>query len=225
MSVVQPSFLPWRGYFSLIAASDVFVFYDDVQFDKNGWRNRNKIKTPAGPRWITVPVLTKGRSHQMIKDTRIAGGRDWADKILKSLELNYKKAPYFGSYFPWLREVLRREWATVCELDIALTKGICVFLGIETELLRASDLEVASDMAPVARIVEICRRLGATRYLSGPTARAYIDDPDEFSRGGIELHYCDYRVDRYPQLCGEFVAQVSVVDLLFNCGEQSRNYL
>lgn len=225
ISIIQPSFLPWRGYFSLIAASDAFVFYDDVQFDKRGWRNRNKIKTPGGPRWITVPVLTKGLFHQKIQDTRVVYEDDWAGQILKTLEHNYKKAPHFHKYFPWLEEALRKKWETISDLDIALTKGICGFLRIETEFLRSSELGLAADLEPVERLVHICAQLKASRYLSGPSAKEYIKDSEEFSRGGIALEYYNYRLDAYPQLHGEFSAQVSVVDLLFNCGPESRNYL
>ena len=130
-AIIQPSFLPWRGYFAIIQAVDVFIFLDDVQYDRRGWRNRNKIKTQNGTQWISVPIDSKGRYDQLIMDTRICNETFWARKLLRTVELNYAKAPFFTSYFPWLSERLKNAGESLSELDIQTTLDICDFLNFK----------------------------------------------------------------------------------------------
>lgn len=221
--ILQPSFLPWRGVFDLIYRSDVFVFLDDVQYDKNSWRNRNVIKTPQGALWITVPILTKGKFPLPLLEAEISNQHGWAQKMLKSIQQNYSKAHFFKEYYPLLSESLSREWTSLVELDINLTVLIMGFLGLKKELVRSSELGV-SNADRNGRLLEICGKLRATHYLSGPSAKDYIDEK-AFQDNGTVLEYAEYAYPPYPQLYGDFVPQVSIIDLLFNCGPQAPEWI
>lgn len=223
--VIQPSFLPWRGYFHLIQRSDVFIFYDDVQYDKNSWRNRNQIKTNNGLQWITVPVLTKDRFGQKINEVQIdnISNKGWNRKIWNAVYQNYKKAKYFDKYSSFFEDLLSREWKNLSELDIYATKGICDMLGIRRRFYCSSELGIAGDR--VSRLVSICKKFKGDQYISGPSARDYIKSDGEFAKNGIKLEFHNYDYPKYEQLHGDFTPQVSIIDLLFNCGETSANYI
>lgn len=223
--IIQPSFIPWRGYFHLIERSDIFVFYDDVQYDKHSWRNRNIIKAQTGAQWLTVPVLIKNRFGQKIKDVQIdnLSNPRWGKKIWHSIDINYRKAAYFKLYAPFFEELLSRTWESISELDMYSTVKICELLGIKRAFYRSSELEVAGDK--IGRIVNICEKLKGTSYISGPSARSYIESDKEFKDRGIILEFHKYDYPEYPQLYGSFIPQVSIVDLLFNCGKDSYKYI
>ncbi len=216
--VLQPSYLPWLGYFDQIERADTFVFYDDVQYDKNSWRNRNRIKTSQGGQWITVPVLTKHRFGANINEIEINNNTPWASKHLKMLAQNYSKGPYFKEYIGLFESIYSREWMKLADLDIELVESISKVLGINTEFVLSSELNVKGDR--LERLMDICLKLGADRYLTGNSAKDYMDE-EAFAARGIEVEYQDYRHPDYPQLYGEFVSHLSIVDLLFNCGPQS----
>jgi len=215
--VLQPGYLPWLGYFDLLRRADVFVHYDDVQFDKHGWRNRNRIKGPAGAVWLTVPVFHRGRFGQPICDVEIDDRPDWRRKHLLTVAQSYARAPLVDAILPRLREILERPWRRLAELDIALVDWLAAELGIATPRHRAGDLGIGGTRNQ--RLVELCRRFGATRYLSGDAARAYLDVP-MFQDAGIEIAWHDYRHPTYPQLHGAFVPYLSALDLLLNVGER-----
>lgn len=216
--VLQPSYLPWLGYFDQINRADVFVFYDDVQYDKNGWRNRNRIKTPQGWQWITVPVITRNRFGAPISDVEIDNKTLWAAKHLKTLVQNYSKSPYFKEYIRLFKAIYSREWSRIAGLDIALIKSISEVLGINTKFATSSELNLEGDR--LERLLKICTKFGADRYLTGESAKDYMDE-GVFSSHGVEVEYQNYRHPVYPQLYGEFISHLSVVDLLFNCGPES----
>ena len=216
--ILQPSFVPWRGYFDLIRRADVFVFYDDVQYDTRGWRNRNRIKTPSGPIWLTVPVCTKGaRSRALrIDEARIAWGHGWRPRHLRVLEHSYLKAPFYQKVRRLLGAHYDRRPDLLCELTIPLTIDIARELGQGgTRFLRSSELGIAGERTE--RLVRICQHVGADRYLSGPSARAYID-PDAFEEAGVELEYMEYRYAEYPQLHPPYDPHVSILDLMMMLG-------
>lgn len=222
LAVLQPGYLPWLGFFDQVLRSDVFVIYDDVQFDKHGWRNRNRVKSPTGPVWLTVPVLHKGLGWQKILDVRINNDTDWPRKHLNTLRQLYSRAPYLDRFYPELERVLSQPWELIVDLDIELMKLFFGWLGIERTVVRSSMLGIDGDRSQ--RLLEFCRHFGADRYLSGAAARDYLDVP-MFNASGVEVEWQDYVHPVYPQQHGEFVPFLSAVDLLLNCGDKSIDVL
>lgn len=220
--VLQPGYLPWLGYFDQLRRADVFAHYDDVQFDKHGWRNRNRIKTPSGPQWLTVPVRHRGQGKPKINEIAIDGTSNWARKHLASLSQNYAKAPHATRYLPELEELLHRRWSNLAELDIAVATLMARWFQLEPVMVRTSELGVEGGQTE--RLVALCRHLGANRYLSGDAARDYLD-VSLFAQHGIEVEWQRYRHPEYPQLHGAFVPYLSAIDLLFNCGDDSARIL
>lgn len=216
--IVQPSYLPWLGYFAQMWRSDIFIIYDDVQYDKHGWRNRNRIKTPQGSQWLTVPVLHHGKGRPLISEVQIDNTQPWSRRHLQAISQNYRKAPYFADYIGRFTELLAKDWTHLLELDVAFLQILCDMLGLRRDVIRASTLGIEG--AGAERLVEICRHLGAGRFFEGAAGQDYIDS-SLFAAAGITLEYQDYRHPVYPQLHGEFVSHLSVVDLLFNVGPQS----
>ncbi len=216
--VLQPSYLPWLGYFDQIARSDVFVFYDDVQFDKNGWRNRNRIKSANGVQWLTVPVLHKGLGPQAINRVQISNKSQWSEKHLRTIAQSYAGAAYRDEVCELLLGYLTQPWTLLADLDIALIEGICGYLGLKRRFVRSSSLGIEGERSE--RLIRICDRFGAKSYLSGDAARAYLD-VDLFSAEGITVEWQGYSHPEYPQLHGSFVSHLSIVDLLMNSGSNS----
>jgi hypothetical protein len=220
--VLQPSYLPWLGYFDQLYKSDVFVLYDDVQYDKHGWRNRNRIKTDTGPLWLTVPVLTHGQGLPTNRDARIDARQPWARKHLQALRVNYAKAPAFGEVFDGLEAALQRPWTHLIDLNRAVLEALCRLLGLTRPILLSSELDVPGQKTE--RLIAICRALGAGRYLTGDAASEYLDET-QFAANDIRVEYHHYRHPVYAQLHGEFVPYLSVVDLLMNHGRESLGVL
>ncbi len=217
LAVLQPGYLPWLGFFDQLARSDVFVFYDDVQYDKNGWRNRNRIKTPAGPHWLTVPVNVK-HLGQRICDVEIENRSNWSKKHLGSIRQYYGKAPYFKDYFPAIESLLEQQWEKIIDLDLALIDQFVQWFGIDTEFYRSSQLNVQGERNE--RLLNLCLRFGAERYLSGNAAQDYLD-VDLFKSSGVEVCWQNYQHPVYPQILGDFIPYLSALDLLLNCGKES----
>lgn len=220
---MQSNYIPWKGYFDLIAAVDEFILYDDVQFTKRDWRNRNKIKTPQGLHWLTVPVRSKGRYSQAIRETEI-NGEDWAEGHWKSLVQNYSRAPCFSEVEEWLRPLyLEKHYYLLSELNSAFIKAICDYLGIKTRISRSSEYELWDGQTE--RLLGLCVQGKADEYISGPAAKDYLDEA-KFTEHGVNVAWFDYSgYPEYPQLWGDFVHGVSILDLLFNCGKDSINYM
>ena len=220
--VLQPSYLPWLGYFDQMHQADTFVFYDDVQYDRDGWRNRNRIRTHDGWQWLTVPVQLKGKFGARIGEVEIDPRRPWSKKHIASLSQSYARAPYVKAHLPALQAILSEPWSKIADLSIRLAEHICRELGIETETLRSSELAVTGSRNE--RLVTMCQRLGATHYLSGSAARSYLDVA-MFEQAGVQVEFHDYEHPTYPQVHGEFIPFLSVVDLMFNCGPDSLKIL
>jgi hypothetical protein len=220
--ILQPSYIPWRGYFHLIHLADVFVFFDDVQYTKRDWRNRNVVKGAHGLQWLTVPVVTRGRREQLIKDVEIDNSSPWNREHLSTLRHCYGQAAYFGKYQDLLEETYSRPWTNLCELDIALTCAIAERLNIRTQFVRSSVLNATG--ARTDRLVDLCKKLNITTYISGPSAQDYIV-PETFAREEIELVYHSYHYAEYAQRFAKFEPNVTILDLLFNCGDDSPRYI
>ncbi len=222
-AIHQPNFIPWAGFFYKWWKSDVLVLLDDVQFVRRGYTNRVKIKGPEGERWLTVPVIKKGRYHQTVNEVEIEPDLSWKKKISGSLQACYGKAPYFKDYFPGFEGVIEKDYALLADMNIALLVWLAQQLGIETRTIRASRLSGVSGQA-TERLVSICRSVGATKYLSGFGGQEYQEDKI-FRENNIEMAVYDFTPPVYPQLWGEFIGGLSVLDLLFNCGSESKSIL
>lgn len=222
VAVLQPGYLPWLGFFDQMLRSDTFVYYDDVQFDKHGWRNRNRIKSPNGPVWLTVPVLNSGRHGQRIDEVEIDNRSPWARKHVTAIAQNYARTPYVGRYLPQLEEVLSQRWERLVELDIAVVKLMCEWFGITRTIERSSKLEIEGGKSE--RLLEICRHFGADCYLSGDSAKDYLN-VDLFARNGIRVEWQSYQHPAYQQLHGDFIPYLSALDLMLNLGPDSFNIL
>lgn len=216
--VLQPGYLPWLGFFEQMLLADVFVYYDDVAFDKHGWRNRNRIKGPNGPLWLTVPVRHAGRGGQRVADVEIDAGRPWAKKHERSIRQSYARAPHLEPYASGIATLLHQDWRWLADLDMAVVALMCRWLGLSPVIRRSSDLGVTGERSQ--RLVGICRMLGADTYLSGATARNYLDVP-LFEKAGIAVRWQDYNHPIYTQLHGPFVSHLSVLDLVLNVGPES----
>jgi hypothetical protein len=220
--VLQPGYLPWLGFFDQMRRSDIFVYYDDVQFDKHGWRNRNQIKVPGGPQWLTVPILHHGQGRPLIKDTLIDRTSDWPRKHIGTLRQYYAKAPYLRRYLPELEELINRPWTHVVDLDIAVAAVMAAWLKLEPNIVRASALGVGGTQSE--RLLNLCMHFGATTYLSGSAARDYLDTAP-FAAHGVGVVWQDYQHPVYPQQHAPFVPYLSAIDLLLNCGDDSASIL
>jgi len=216
--ILQPAYIPWRGYFDQIANADVFVFFDDVQYDRRGWRNRNRIKTALGARWLTIPVHSRGVQieHTPINQIEIAWDKPWNEDHLHSLQSAYGRAPFFKQYFPLLIDYYNRKPALLADFTIDFTIALSRELGISTtRFLRSSSLNGKG--AKTDRLISILKELGADHYISGPAARNYIEK-EKFDRAGIRLEYMVYDYPEYNQLYPPFDPQVTILDLLFMTG-------
>ena len=216
--VLQPSYLPWIGYFEQMARADQFVFLDDVQFTRRDWRNRNKIRTKEGWAWLTVPIKQKNRYTQLLKETRIDNSTNWNKKHCETIRLNYSRAPFFEMYYPYFDSVYRKSWKFLLDLCYETTGCLKVFLNINTPTSKSSDLLVEGEKADL--ILNICQRLKASHYLTGSLARDYLSEKD-FSQKGIDLEYQEYKHPKYTQRYSGFVPNLSLIDLLFNAGDKS----
>jgi hypothetical protein len=223
--ILQPSYIPWRGYFDQIRRADLFIFYDDVQYDKHGWRNRNQIKTMHGKKWLTIPVNSKGATSGIpIKDVSIDWSKPWATTHLKSLTTSYNKAPYFKTYLPLLESFYERRDAFLADFTIALSIALARELGItSTRFLRSSEMSEIEGRK-TDRVIHILKRVGATHYICGPSAASYME-PDKFDAAGIPFEYMQYNYPEYPQLYPPFDPHVTILDLLFMTGKDAINYL
>jgi len=221
--IMQPGYLPWLGFFELMYRSDVFVVYDNVQYDKNGWRNRNRIKTPQGAQWLTVPVHSKDKPR--ISEVKIDNTKNWAKKHLKILESNYQRAPYFEEYFEKIKDILSKEWEKLLDLDLYLIENISELLGINRRMVLVSDLKIKHDDR-VGRLIEICKQFDAQVFYEPAGGKGYLDsEKNQFEKEGIGLVFQNFECPKYSQLFGDFIPGLSIVDLLFNEGENSLNFI
>ena len=221
IAIMQPTFLPWIGYFSLIDSVDEFVFFDHVQFEKRSWQQRNKIRTPKQEMWLSVPISSKGKQSQAIKDAKILydGKKSPFEKIVGSIETNYKKAPYYKDYGEELNVFLLGRPKYISDLNQDVIRWICGKLAVATPIVRSSDLDVTGTKANL--LVDVCQARKATRYISTLGSKVYLDESDAFELSGISLSYHEYVHPSYSQIHGEFVPYMSVLDLLFNEGPAS----
>lgn len=218
----QPLYLPWLGLFHKVAISDAFCLFDATQYDDNDFQNRNRIKGPNGPMWLTVPVKAKDHHHLKITEIEILEQEVWRRKHWKSLVWAYGKAPHFSRYAGFFEETYRRAWSSLVELDIHLLEFLFGALGLPKVFKRTSQLSCGG--AKSEAVLSMCRAMGAATYLFGAKGREYADRT-VFEAAGIGVAFQDYHHPVYPQQFGPFVPNLSVVDLLFNCGPDSLEIL
>lgn len=223
VAIHQPNYLPWLGFFYKLARSEAFIFLDTVPFSKNSYQNRCRLKTANGLLWLTQPVCTSGRSGQATADVEFDSTLQWQKKHLKSIEMAYRRAPFFKQLFPKLESVLlAHSWQHLADLNIALIESISFELGCATRFFRALHLGVRGHATDL--LVGLCKRIQATVYLSGTGGKKY-QDINQFAANGIQVTYTDFTHPQYKQLWGQPVVGLSIIDLLMNHGPESRTIL
>lgn len=223
VAIVQSNYIPWKGYFDLINSVDHFIIYDDMQYTRRDWRNRNKIKTPDGLRWLTIPVDTKGKYHQKIIETTVSELK-WKDTHWQTIVRNYSKAKYFYDYKELFETLyLGCQDTLLSNINYSFITAICEILQINTKISWSMNYELVE--GKTERLVDLCKQVGATEYISGRAAKVYINE-DLFTKEQLKLSYMDY--DGYPEYCQRFPPfehSVSILDLIFNEGEDARKFM
>ncbi len=222
VAIIQSNYIPWKGYFDIIHDVDIFVFLDDVQYTVRDWRNRNLIKTPFGLKWLTIPVGSE--RERKIYEVEIRD-ENWAENHWATIMRFYSKAKFFKEYRDFFEEIYtKKKWNNLSFLNQYLIKEISTkFLGIQTKFYDSR--EIPSEGAKQQKLISILKKLNATTYISGPSAKNYIDISD-FQKEGIEVFYKNYEgYPEYPQLFGKFEHTVSIIDILFNVGPDAPYYI
>jgi hypothetical protein len=223
VAIVQSNYIPWKGYFDLINTVDEFILFDDMQYTRRDWRNRNKIKTSNGPQWLTIPVQVKGKYLQKIRET-IISDMGWNKKHWNSIVYHYSKAKYFHAYKELFEEIyLDCNEKFLSQINHRFLTAICEIFGINTRLTWTMDYRLIE--GKTERLVDLCKQASATEYISGPTAKDYID-VELFRQEGIMLQYMDYSgYQEYNQLFPPFEHHISIIDLIFNEGPKAPKYM
>lgn len=221
--ITQSNYIPWKGFFDSMAQVDVVVLYDDMQYTKRDWRNRNIIKTPQGLKWLTIPVEVKGKFFQRINETKISD-KNWKEVHLSQIKQNYSKSFCYKEVIEWIEKLyFNCNFEYLSQINRYFIENINNFLGLSVEIIGSEQFELAEDKTQ--RLLNICKELDATDYYSGPAAKAYMDE-SKFENENIRVNYIDYSgYVEYKQLNGAFEHGVSILDLIFNCGSESKNYL
>ena len=225
IAISQSNYIPWKGYFDNIAQVDEFVLYDDMQYTKRDWRNRNKIKTKQGLKWMSIPVEVKGKFLQKINETRVSD-TNWSKNHIELLKQNYSKAKCYNEVFSFIENLYKKAFQlkTISEINYLFLSEICAFLGITTKITFSSNYELLQE-GKTERLLDLCKQLNANVYYTGSAAKNYMETV-LFDKENIEVKYFDYSgYSEYNQLFGGFEHGVSILDLLFNEGSNARNYL
>ena len=223
IAILQSNYIPWKGYFDMIASVDEFILYDDMQYTRRDWRNRNQIKSPQGVQWLTIPVQVRAKYDQKIRDTTV-DGTGWAKLHWKALEQNYKRAPHFSEVAQWLNPLYDSSVEThISALNRKFITSVCDYLDIKTRISNSWDYALTD--GKTERLADLCKQAGGTEYISGPSAKDYIVE-SVFSEMNIKLTWMDYSgYPVYPQLWGSFTHGVTILDLLFNCGKDAHQFM
>jgi len=220
---MQPGYLPWLGFFELMARCELFVILDNVQFTKRDWRSRNRIRTKDGSIWLSVPVFSKERRTQLITETKINNDCHWSKNHLQSFKIHYSRAPYLKDYMPFFEDLYSRKWDYLVDLDMAIISFLAQQMDISTPVIRSSDLPVP-EASGNQRIIEICKATKARELYDSEGAKDFID-LKLFDKEGIKVTFQRYDHPEYRQIYKPFLAYMSAVDLLFNEGPKSRNII
>jgi hypothetical protein len=224
VAISQSNYVPWRGYFDMINMVDEFILYDDAQYTRRDWRNRNKLKTSRGPQWVTIPVEVKGKYHQRIRDT-VVSDTAWRGAHWTTIRHNYRKARFFEEF----RERFEDLYLSYSETELSLINhrfilAVCEILDIKTRISWSMDFDLASDGAN-EKLLELCKRVEADIYISGPSALPYLDET-MFQAEGVAVEWIDYNnYSEYPQLHPPFSDKLSILDTIFNTGYEAKKYM
>jgi len=223
VAIVQSNYIPWKGYFDIINLVDEFILFDDMQYTRRDWRNRNKIKTANGARWLTIPVEVKGKYFQKIKDTKVSDA-EWNRKHWKAIMHSYSRSKYFEEYREQFEELyLGCSENYLSRINYRFLTAICKIFGIDTKISWSMDYKLVASKTET--LVDLCKQAGATEYISGPSAKDYIDE-ELFRKEGIAFRYMDYSgYPEYNQLYSPFYHAVSIIDLIFNEGPNAQKYM
>jgi hypothetical protein len=222
ISVHQPQYLPWLGYFHKMYQSDSFVFLDNVQYKKREYQNSNCIRTKDGSIWLTVPILKEVDPYPKISAVRIDNSQGWRKMHWMTIRANYSHAPFFKQYSGFFEELYNKEWKLLVDLNMHIIRHIAGLLSINTPISLESQLNITT--TKTSRLVDICKALKADTYLSGVGGKDYLDE-EQFKLNGIKLIYQDFKHPQYKQCHEPFVPCISIIDLLFNCGDESLKIL
>ena len=223
VAIMQPTYIPWIGYFALMESVDIFIILDTVQFSKRSWQQRNQIKTESGPKWLTVPVFSKGKRDQLISNVEIDYSGKFPENHINMITQNYIKSEFFNNYSEDFFNIFRKKHQHLSSLSIDFILLIKDLLNIETTIKYSSDFLTSGTKDEL--LAELCHHNGASEYISPPGSRVYLDDSDSFIRRNIKVKYFDYKQIKYNQLYGGFVEKMSVIDLLLNSGSESKKTL
>jgi glutaredoxin-related protein len=227
IAIIQSSYIPWKGYFDIINKVDEFVLFDDVQFTRRDWRNRNLIKTPKGRKWLTIPVFTKNNYTEKIKNIKVVSP-SWAKNHWKTLVQYYQKAPHFYAFADLIKSLYENAEKEVflSRINYIFIKNINDILGIKTNLVWSSDIMGNKKIKDkTEKLIYICKKMNAYTYISGPSANNYMDE-SLFAQQNIKVEWMDYsNYPEYPQLYSPFDHRVSIVDTIFNTGKDARKYI
>ena len=223
VAIMQPTYMPWIGYFALMESVDIFIILDSVQFSKRSWQQRNQIKTESGPKWLTVPVISKGKRDQLITDVQIDYSNKFPESHINLIKQNYMKSKFFNNYSEDLFNIFRKKHKNLSSISIDLILLIRDLLNIETTIKYSSDFLTEGSKDEL--LAELCKYVGATEYVSPQGSKVYLDDSNSFIKRNIPVKYFDYKHPNYPQSHGDFIQYMSVIDLLFSCGPESKNFL
>ena len=218
IAIMQPGYLPWLGFFELMYNCETFVILDDVQYTKKEWRSRNRIRTKNGWMWLSVPVLTKNKRFQLINEVKINNSSPWQKKHLQSIMINYRKANYFEQYFSELKDIYKKSWEYLVDLDMEITMWLSRKLGVTTYLIRSSELKTIGKREE--KIINICKAVGAEELYDSKAASSILDI-NKFQQAGIKIEFQNYLHPSYKQIYEPFLPYMSTLDLLFQYGKQS----
>lgn len=223
VQITQSNYIPWKGFFDNISRCDVTVLYDDMQYTRRDWRNRNYIKTPQGLKWLSIPVRAKGNFHARINQMEVSD-LNWNKNHWAQLKEHYSKAPYFAEYSSWIKDLYdTATYKHLSEINIHFLKAICQFLEIKTEFIESREFDLIE--GKTERLIQICRELNATDYYTGPAARQYMEI-ELFDANNINVHFYDYSgYPEYSQLYPPFEHGVSILDMIFNLGPRTKDFL
>lgn len=224
VAVLQSNYIPWKGYFDLIASVDIFILFDDTQYTRRDWRNRNIIKTSLGCRWLTIPVKVKGKYRQKIKDTEIVDSR-WPQDHWRRIKTSYSRAAYFKEYSDLVEELYMScsPLTFLSDINHMFLRELCRALRIQTPILQSMDFSLVD--GKTERLIDLCLQVGGTTYVSGPAGKTYIEE-ELFFANGLNLEYMEYSdYPEYQQLYPPFEHKVSIIDLLFHVGPEAPRYI
>jgi hypothetical protein len=221
--ITQSNYIPWKGYFDAINKVDLIILYDEMQYTRRDWRNRNRIKTPNGSMWLSIPVKVKGKYFQKINETEVLDST-WASKHWKTIYHAYSKAPFFNDYSGFFEELYDRaqELKLLSDINFLFLSEISKLLNIDTEFAWSRDFELTGDKSE--KLLNLCLKLGASQYYTGPSAKGYLDE-DLFKESGVKVNWLDYsKYPTYPQLYGDFEHGVTVLDTIFMVGPEAKEF-